>query len=480
MELISINIYNFRSIYDLEFNIEEINNSKTYSFLGINESGKSNFLKAISLFDDDVIEYPSDYFDDTDFVRIGFKYSISQRDLKEFRSHLEKEYTFPREITNMIKSTEVILYKIFDPGVNSKPILSERIILEDNLFDNYTLQENIPTKKVEDENESFDLVNFLSGKGSRFFYDRSHVVKFWEASPKYLTVDDIDLVKFAEDPKNISLPILNCFKHANIGQKQIKQEIEKLNNPVSIQNLMDKLSDSVTKHINTVWPEHKIKIRFQTHNNQISLLVEDVGVDYKVKRTSQRSEGFRQFVSFLLTSSIESKNQILSNTILLIDEPETHLHPKAQINLLNELIKITSNNRNNIVLFATHSNYMIDKIHMDRCYRVIKKENEKTEIKHIVKSFTSYSEVNYDIFEIPTNDYHNELYGYLMACNEDGLKKIPENKKWYNDKLEKEEDVSLPKYIRNSIHHPENSSNKSFSEHELNKSIKLMRDIKYN
>jgi predicted ATP-dependent endonuclease of OLD family len=43
MELKEIIINNFRSIDNLIFQIIPINNSRTYSLIGINESGKSSF-----------------------------------------------------------------------------------------------------------------------------------------------------------------------------------------------------------------------------------------------------------------------------------------------------------------------------------------------------------------------------------------------------------------------------------------------------
>jgi len=54
----------------------------------------------------------------------------------------------------------------------------------------------------------------------------------------------------------------------------------------------------------------------------------------------------------LLTISAESATNQLSNSFLLLDEPETHLHPQAQEYLKDELIKITRNDANNIVFFG--------------------------------------------------------------------------------------------------------------------------------
>ena len=121
---------------------------------------------------------------------------------------------------------------------------------------------------------------------------------------------------------------------------------------------------------------------------------------------------------------------------------------------------------------------MIDKEHIDRCHKVFKVKNHKTKLQQIQKHVSSYSEVNYEVFEIATNDYHNELYGYIEDVDPSKLKKLPQDKKWKNEKNGKTEDVSLATYIRHSIHHPENTSNKNFSEKELKDSIRILRNIK--
>lgn len=211
----------------------------------------------------------------------------------------------------------------------------------------------------------------------------------------------------------------------------------------------------------------------------LSFLVEDVGVKYDSKTTNQRSDGFRQFISFLLTISAENSTDQLSYSLLLLDEPETHLHPQAQEFLRNELIKITKNKEDNIVIFATHSNYMIDKDHLERCFRVEKQGNKKTKLEQIKGKDSSYSEVNYEVFGIPTNDYHNELYGYLEDIDKSKLEGLPKSKKWYNDKTKATDSVSLATYIRHSIHHPENGKNPKFTSGDLVKSINSLRELKY-
>ncbi len=289
--------------------------------------------------------------------------------------------------------------------------------------------------------------------------------------------NEVNLETFSATPGDVSIPLMNCFALAGIDD--IQAEINKIRtNPAEISNLQEKLSDKVTAHIKKVWIGHQIKIKFQINNMMLSFLVEDDKVKYNSKTTDQRSDGFKQFISFLLTISADSANNQLSNSLLLLDEPETHLHPQAQECLKDELIKITKNKENNIIFFATHSNYMIDKDHIDRCYRVYKQGNKKTEIEKIEGGTSSYSEVNYEVFDIASSDYHNELYGYLEDIDKSKLDALPATKKWKNKKSGNTENVSLATYIRHSIHHPENTTNPKFTNEELKESIETLRKLK--
>ncbi|MDP2695782.1 MAG: ATP/GTP-binding protein, partial [bacterium] len=127
----------------------------------------------------------------------------------------------------------------------------------------------------------------------------------------------------------------------------------------------------------------------------------------------------------------------------------------------------------------THSNYMIDKDHIERCFRVSKQSNRKTKLEKIELGKTSYSEVNYEVFGIPSSDYHNELYGYLEEIEKAKLDALPKTKKWKNKKSNTTEDVSLATYIRHSIHHPENTQNTKFTPEELQESMEKLRELKY-
>jgi len=58
------------------------------------------------------------------------------------------------------------------------------------------------------------------------------------------------------------------------------------------------------------------------------------------------------------------------------------------------------------------------------------------------------------------------------------LNSLEKDKKWIDSRNNKEKDVSLSEYIRHSIHHPENTLNKKFTEKELKESIEKLKSIK--
>lgn len=476
MNLKSIKIENFRSIKLLNLEINEIKKSFTYCLLGINESGKSSILKAIDFFDSIVVKYPSDFHDNSLSVFVEFEYDVDKETLKQIIKYIDEIIKLPEEVKKIIKVNSVKIRRehTIDGKNNLINVFSNEMFCE-----NYTLIGNVIEKRTNESEQVLNMSSLINTHASDAFWKFCHKVILWRSTPEFLILDSIDLVKFGENPSEVSVPLLNCFKLIDINEEKIKEHINKLNTPNVIHNLQNKLGDAVTKHIRNVWPEHPINIRFQIDNQKITFLIEDNNVSHNVKTTEQRSDGFKQFLSFLLTISIENVKVELENSILLIDEPEVHLHPPAQINLLNELIKITSNTKNNIVFFATHSNYMIDKSKLNRNLIVEKINNEFTIIKKLEEKSTTYAEVNYEVFDICTNDYHNELYGYLEDIDKAMLDSLPKNKIWHNEKFNKPENVSLAKYIRHSIHHPENGSNKNFTEVDLKKSIENLRKLKY-
>lgn len=480
MRLVSIQVTNFRSIEDVTFHLQPLpDGSATFTLIGVNESGKSSLLTAFGLLDEEDIVFPRDYFRRDRPVEIRYSYDCDLSDIKLFKEELKAAGVPPALLHGASpKSCEVLA--TYDPVVDTKRHLSESAILDVPTLDDYTLTPNGIFKKTSPTDASLDFVSLVHTRSPQFFYGRTHFTSFWRADARHLISEPVGLKAFASEPSKTSVPLTNCFELAGIPLEAIPSSIEAARADVAERNnLQQRLGDAVTRHIRKVWPKHPITIRFQIDTEAIAFLVEDDGVKYSAKSTEQRSDGFRQFISFLLTISAENTTGQLSHTLLLLDEPETHLHPQAQEDLMRDLIRITSSKEENIVIYATHSNYMIDKSEVARCYRVAKREKVgTTTIEQICSSEMSYAAVNYEVFDIATTDYHNELYGYLEAEAKHQLDALPKAREWKNAKTGTSKQVSLPEYIRHTIHHPENTLNTKYSPGDLRKSIDVLRRLK--
>lgn len=183
--------------------------------------------------------------------------------------------------------------------------------------------------------------------------------------------------------------------------------------------------------------------------------------------------------------------------VLMLDEPETWLHPSAQLKL-SEAIRLIGNSDQ--VFIATHSPYILR--YFDREYHQLIAFTGTAFDKEITSSIDlgitpfkhpTWSEITYLVFNIPSPEFHNELYGTIQKHLDDQKKegetaKIKEVDDFIKDNSSSPQKTwihsnthsfptTLSVYIRNSIHHPENTANDEYTLDELKKSIDIMIGI---
>ena len=90
MKLLQVTIKNYKSIKSAEFKIKSIDGGHTYTLIGVNESGKSSFLKAISLVDEaEDVDYPKDFFDtNEEEISVTLNYKLEPDDEKNLQKDL--------------------------------------------------------------------------------------------------------------------------------------------------------------------------------------------------------------------------------------------------------------------------------------------------------------------------------------------------------------------------------------------------------
>ena len=194
-------------------------------------------------------------------------------------------------------------------------------------------------------------------------------------------------------------------------------------------------------------------------------------------------------LTLLLLKSIANESK--GSVIYLIDEPELHLHPKAQEQLLDLLIKESKTKQ---IFVSTHSPFIfknslsknVGVLLFNRDHNNnIAISNAKDKHWRIFPWSPSWGEVNYYAYNLPTVEFHNELYGYLQdnaeKNNIDDFDKylnqanVSKNKKYVRNGNAK--DVTLCTYIRNQIHHPENKDNERYTDDELKVSIEILINL---
>ena len=170
----------------------------------------------------------------------------------------------------------------------------------------------------------------------------------------------------------------------------------------------------------------------------------------------------------------------MPSVIYAIEEPETSQHTAHQKMLIRALIELSESN-NTQILLTTHSPVIVKEMTFDHLRLILLEGGNKT-VNSVLPGqlpYPSLNEVNFTAFEEITEEYHNELYGFLESEGQINDFKNGKDTLEYirlrRDGSMLNEQKVLTEYIRHQIHHPENTNNPRFTEIQLRESIGLMR-----
>ena len=183
---------------------------------------------------------------------------------------------------------------------------------------------------------------------------------------------------------------------------------------------------------------------------------------------------------------------------VLLDEPETSLHPRWQKEIV-ELIRrlLTDNNGNTPQIFlATHSEKVLQSLIGREDALIVRLYKEKGKIKpetidqmQLLLRKPTFAELDYVIFKIDSYEYCNELFDLLEwiygVSGDRGVdRKIQQSshyndeihhKDWLNDKFNEVTCHTLPVYVRNYFHHPKDKEEPT--PEQLHLAIELLRNV---
>lgn len=378
MKLDKIIIKNYRSIKTLEIDNFYKSNNGTNIFIGLNETGKSNILKAISFLNRNKkhklnydIDCNKEAQDKNEPIEVIAQFITSP----EFLNQLDAFITEREELDGIISSSITRPLSTF--------LIQEKFSFgKDNQRDYTTIHaiHKIFAEAIKKDEKYQAIQDFylehLEDFESYIFPD----FIFWKAGNEMLINEPIDLNAFKENPAMSEL-LNNIFylmkKNTN---EEIKSYIDKyLSSQDKISEFKKQISKVATQHINSIWKEHKINISFDINGSNISLFINEKANDSRNYFMNQRSDGFKQFICMMLTLSCLDRASTLKNNIILLDEPDIHLHPSGVKDMRDELINI---GENNIVLINTHSIFMVDKNCSNRHW-IVEKRNDETTISNV-------------------------------------------------------------------------------------------------
>jgi predicted ATP-dependent endonuclease of OLD family len=477
VQLQSIKIVNFRSIklVTLDTSIQ-----RCLILVGKNEAGKSNILRALSLLNSDEAIFPEDKREplhdeasiSTCYIDYNFIVDEDELDLI-YKNIREKFLCFQNTLImtcgentynllefcktrnkgiikkNIFNNTQVSHYFLLEKKFKlangwkkiSKIALGvaieingEEYILKKDTVVNINDYPDLPSDYFEPITLA-EINTIVSQAVLATIKEKIPNVIYWKYDEKNILPSRINIGEFSQDPDSC-LPLKAMFQLAKITD--IGKEIDEANARVdhSLRNLLQRVAQNTTDYFQSVWKEYK-SISFELIPNGSYI---DAGIreSFNTYGFSQRSDGFKRFVSFLLLIAVGVKTEALKNCIILMDEPDLGLHPSGKRYLRDELIKIS---RENLIVYSTHSIFMIDDKNIDRHY-IVEKENEITNVKSVTNSNYTDEEVlfqalGYSVFQtLKQNNIIFEgwkdkrLFEIALSKISESYKGLRELKKW--------------------------------------------------
>jgi predicted ATP-dependent endonuclease of OLD family len=336
----------------------------------------------------------------------------------------------------------------------------------------------------------------------------------WQHYSSELELADIEIDVTKGDTKSIwdklqtYLPMYSLFQSDRKNsdgdsevQDPLKEAVKQILNDTSLKTKFDEIATEVKTKLQDVATRTLAKI--QEMNPEIasslnpiipateSLKWADVFKSVSITGDddipiNKRGSGVKRLIllNFFRAEAERRRTQEnIPSIIYAIEEPETSQHTEHQKKLIKAFLDL-SNTANTQVIITTHSAALVKELEFPHL-RLVKSDSTAKTIENVLPNrlpYPSLNEVNFLAFSEITEEYHNELYGYIeleseMTNYRNGKATMPYNKLRRDGVTIVVENIVLTDYIRHQIHHPENTNNTRYTNQQLSDSIDLMRDF---
>lgn len=374
MKIKKVILENFRSYYGKQ----EIIVENFTAFIGKNDQGKSTVLEAIDIFINDGKGAVKTETDDLN-VKAKNQNSNSFRIGLVFRDFPEQIIIDAENPTNL--KDEFLLNKdgnleIWKTYMNGK--LKETCIKCYHPANDDILK-NLLRKKIKELQDIVNEKKLVCSDKRKSALLRKAI----RESYANLIFEDIEIVVDSEDAKKIweqlvnYLPVYALF-HADRKNQDMDSEvqdplkiaIEQIFKREDIQNQLNNIASQIENEINNI--AQRTINKFKKVSEQEAQIKPDIPEVTSLKwkelyknigfitdnevPLNKRGSGFRRLMllSFFLAEVEKQQNNTKVHTIYAIEEPETSLHPELQKVLLESLIKLSEDEKYQIII-TTHS-----------------------------------------------------------------------------------------------------------------------------
>ena len=408
MKIKYMSISNYRSIKNINIKIADI-----LQLVGKNNAGKSNILKAIDTFFD---KNPSfilqDFKNKTKYIEIemiGVFNKLNSNEKKIFKAYIIDENIniklnckFDQNYDKIIMSRSILMKIPKNDYLVNENINKENIEkwFNDNLIDEdfkkhvnrKTTIQNWKKIVVDYKINNLEKISYIN----KYMLFNTEVTKLFNNNiPKCIFVPAVRNVM--DETKVLqSNPFGKIINHiiSILSKKDKKMLMKKMNdfqnifdgnNKLSVLNYLEEKLNAEFSKLTDSSSDLNISVHVPTYEDIIKNVKINVIEDGQNDEILHKGHGFQRYIIFSLLKTYAEyiKNNQNGSIIFLIEEPELYLHPQAQYKFLSILTKIGSNNDQ--VIYATHSNILIDLSNLEKMCVVSKKmcvtsKNISTEI----------------------------------------------------------------------------------------------------
>lgn len=364
MYLKEVHLKNFKSFQDNKINLNNIN-----ILVGKNNSGKSNLIESIDL-----------------FFNYRKKYRTINLDNYLFKNTSKKSTKLKFSITCIFKANKKI-----------KIDVSRRV------------------KTFEPINANNELrIRFSHNKSKQRLYSSNTYEIYNYSSAKYIRLSSIEFNRIFNNFEFLYIPAFRDFSNEHILEEIIGKLFDKSSaikrNKIKLSltkvktNITNNIINSFTKDFNNLidndfFGKLELDILFKLNDRKFiqdilksssPVLTDDVQTDI-----NDKGSGLQSFIIIWLYNYLSK----LSNKklILAIEEPEAHLHPTAQKNLMKGINTIFKSDNNQIIV-TTHSPFLINSSKFESIISIQKTSRAKetiSNIKQIKSDFFDTNDLNY-------------------------------------------------------------------------------------